>query len=345
MNKDIDQGGAVVLHKDQTPQPVAVPSTEVMGVASIFDIDPRQFKAGLKRRKKNRDALMEWIKEALVEGTDWGRLHVVKRDKCNKGKYCDNQYHFSKPSLWKPGAEKIVGMMNLRAEYPAADEWLKKILKGDQLNQIGFVCNLVNKDGAIVSSGVGMRQLNNDDGDANKAFKMAKKSALIDAVLGAGGLSEVFTQDVEDMDPDKIGAQDPYNPSEEPSGEHFANKPANPISTHCPIGKEWKGKPWGQVDDGFLSWIILKVDDKPELVAAATAELGKRGSKNQATQDRELDEHIEKTSGKKLGDFARELTLATNIDQIITLKDEIPAEFEPSLRAFIATRERELGPQ
>jgi hypothetical protein len=343
MSKDIDQGGAVVLHQEQPPQPVAVPTTEVMGVASIFDIEPRQFKAGLKRRKTNRDALMEWIKEALVEGTDWGRLHVVKRDQCNKGKYCDNPYHFSKPSLWKPGAEKIVGMMNLRAEYPAADEWLKKILKGDQLDQIGFVCNLVNKDGAIVSSGVGMRRLA-DDGDANKAFKMAKKSALIDAVLGAGGLSEVFTQDVEDMDPDKIGAQDPYNPSEEPSGQHFANKPSNPISTHCPIGKEWKGKLWSEVDKGFLSWIIMKVDDKPELVQAATAELGKRGDPTQESADREIDERIE-NSTKRLGDYARELTLATNIDEILELKAQIPEEFEPSLRIFIATRERELGPK
>jgi hypothetical protein len=41
--------------------------------------------------------------------------------------------------------------------------------------------------------------LSQDDGDINKALKMAIKSAHIDATLRMAGLSEVFTQDIEDM--------------------------------------------------------------------------------------------------------------------------------------------------
>jgi hypothetical protein len=37
--------------------------------------------------------------------------------------------------------------------------------------------------------------------DPNKAFKMAEKSALIDATLRLAGLSEMFTQDLEDKPP------------------------------------------------------------------------------------------------------------------------------------------------
>src|SRR4030095_3163710 len=38
-----------------------------------------------------------------------------------------------------------------------------------------------------------------DFGDVNKTLKMAQKSAQTDAVLRFAGLSEIFTQDLEDM--------------------------------------------------------------------------------------------------------------------------------------------------
>lgn len=49
------------------------------------------------------------------------------------------------------------------------------------------------------ADGVGARSLEQDYGDLNKALKMAEKSAHIDATLRMAGLSEVFTQDLEDM--------------------------------------------------------------------------------------------------------------------------------------------------
>jgi hypothetical protein len=49
-----------------------------------------------------------------------------------------------------------------------------------------------------VAEGVGARSLAQDYGDVNKALKMAEKSAHIDATLRLAGLSEVFTQDIED---------------------------------------------------------------------------------------------------------------------------------------------------
>ncbi len=47
----------------------------------------------------------------------------------------------------------------------------------------------------------------------------------------------------------------------------------------------------------------------------------------------------------KIGDYARELAIAKTLDQVIAVKDELPDEFEPGLRAFIQEREAELGPQ
>ena len=51
----------------------------------------------------------------------------------------------------------------------------------------------------MVGEGRGARSLKKDGGDANKAIKMAEKSAMIDAVLRTGALSEVYTQDIEDL--------------------------------------------------------------------------------------------------------------------------------------------------
>ena len=52
---------------------------------------------------------------------------------------------------------------------------------------------------SAAADGVGARSLKQDYGDINKSLKMAEKSAHIDATLRMAGLSEVFTQDIEDM--------------------------------------------------------------------------------------------------------------------------------------------------
>lgn len=51
-----------------------------------------------------------------------------------------------------------------------------------------------------MGEGRGSRCLKQDGGDTNKALKMSEKSALIDAILRTGALSEVFTQDLGDPD-------------------------------------------------------------------------------------------------------------------------------------------------
>lgn len=344
MNHAQKDGELVVLET-----PVSEPvNTQPLAVRSTFDIAPQQFAAGLARRKKNRKALITWIQEELVEGTDWGRIHVIKKEQCNDGKYCQNPYHFSKPSLWKPGAEKIVGMMGLKSAWPNLARYEDAVLEGRAIEQLLLRCELVNDAGLVVSTGIGARALKDDYGDLNKGFKMAKKSALVDAVLNCAGLSEIFTQDVEDMDPEKIapGAQDPFNPTAEPTAQHFPQGNQKPVSTHCPIGKEWKGQPWELVDEGFLDWIIMKIDDKPDILEAAKKEKFRRYPEDvAAVEDRAERNTTRGSAGKKLADYARELGEAKNIDQIQVIKDELPADYEPGLRNYIASREEELGPR
>jgi len=167
--------------------------------ANPLDLPATTFQEGLDRRKQNRAALMAWIRDALVDGSDYGKVHVVNRSKCQAGKNCQNPNHFSKSSLFKPGAEKICGMLGVTVRYPSLPEYEKAALAGTNLNQIIIRCEIVDGSGRVVADGVGARIVSQDNGDINKSLKMAEKSAHVDATLRMAGLSEVFTQDIEDM--------------------------------------------------------------------------------------------------------------------------------------------------
>jgi hypothetical protein len=162
--------------------------------AAWMDQEPKDLQAALDVRAENRKVLLGWIRDSLKEGTDYGRIHFAKN--CDNKHACQNMAHFSKPSLWKAGAEKIAGMLGFRATWPDLHEELADVKKGSKF--ITLRCRLVTQSDELVSEGVGARSLDQDYGDANKSLKMAKKSSLIDAVLNAAGLSEVFTQDLSD---------------------------------------------------------------------------------------------------------------------------------------------------
>jgi hypothetical protein len=155
------------------------------------------------------------IRTALIDGHDFGTVPGIK-----------------KPSLFKPGGEKICMLFGLNPEY----EFLEKT---NDYNK-GFFsydvrCTLY-KNGNPVAQGLGNcnskekkyrwnnvktvpddykgpvveetnrwgqtnYKIENPDiySQVNTILKMAKKRAFIDAVLQVASLSDLFTQDVEDM--------------------------------------------------------------------------------------------------------------------------------------------------
>ncbi len=179
---------------------------------SPLDWPVEMFTQALDRREINRKALLKWIESNLQHGVDYGQIHVVGKDKCQyakKGRQqdCTNKYHWSKPSLWKPGAEKICGMMGIIPRFPNLDEYEKAVLQGRDIKVIILKCELHTPSGFIAAEGSGARRVDQDKGDINKSLKMAEKSAHIDATLRIVGLSEIFTQDLEDMLKDKHDIQ------------------------------------------------------------------------------------------------------------------------------------------
>jgi len=215
-----DARAAVPEARALAPQPVA---------ASPLDLPAAQFRSGLARRKENRAALMEWVRGALVEGGDYGRIHVVGKSKCRLGNRCQDPAHFSKPSLFKPGAEKICGMLGVTVHYPTLPDYEQSALCGVRLHQVILRCEIQDASGRVVADGVGARALEQDYGDINKALKMAEKSAHIDATLRMAGLSEVFTQDLEDMAPKGGYPQAGAPVASSPSPEAGASRGSGPV--------------------------------------------------------------------------------------------------------------------
>lgn len=109
----------------------------------------------------------------------------------------------SKPTLLKPGAEKLLMLMGLRSEFEIADstrDWEKGFF------QYQVKCKLIKGD-LVVTEGMGScnskeKKYTKQDPFSidNTILKMAKKRSLVDAALLVGSLSDIFTQDLEDID-------------------------------------------------------------------------------------------------------------------------------------------------
>lgn len=116
-------------------------------------------------------------------------------EKVNKVMVPGSDYHTinGKKSLAKGGAEKIASIFSWTAVFDR-DTAMADAFQ-DVKGLIGYVCNLY-KDSAQVGQGRGAATLGGNKNDPNKTVKMAQKSAFIDAVLRASGLSDFFTQDL-----------------------------------------------------------------------------------------------------------------------------------------------------
>jgi len=205
--------------------------------------------ATLEQELKAVRAFQATVKKLLVEGHDFGVIPGTQ-----------------KPTLLKPGAEKIDKILHLADTYEVLnqiDDWQKGFFHYE------FKCRLiVIGTDVVVSEGMGScnsmeskyryrwvfesglprdidketlptkkvrvkgnwtstYRIDNDDPYtlANTILKMAKKRAHIDATLSAGRLSDVFTQDIEDMPhiADEIPSEETQE-SQSSSKEHWCEK-------------------------------------------------------------------------------------------------------------------------
>jgi hypothetical protein len=158
---------------------------------AVPDVFP-DFAISLEEANRRVKMLQEFVREHMVEGEDYGVVPGTN----------------AKPTLFKPGAEKLNAIFGLA---PVVDI-TNRVEDWDN----GFVAyevkvTLVNKRTTNVEAeGIGScnsreRRYKNQDAAniANTILKMSKKRALIDATLSATRASGMFTQDLEDMEVDR----------------------------------------------------------------------------------------------------------------------------------------------
>jgi len=191
----------------------AAAATPVTAPALVPDVvaeglvlgNPEALAAQLESFSKARELLVDWLFNRLVAGVDFMLIHRrvgprnAKTDCPNKadakGSVCPTCG--GKATLCKPGSEKLCGLLQLRPRFKRDVETWEML--GGEAGLMTLVCELVTPAGVVVAEGRGARHRDQDFGDVNKAVKMCQKSAQTDAVLRCAGLSELFTQDLEDM--------------------------------------------------------------------------------------------------------------------------------------------------
>jgi len=167
--------------------------------------NPEALAAQLESFSKARGLFVDWLFNRLVAGIDYMVIHR-KVGPRNAKTPCPNATNATgatcptcggKATLCKPGSEKICGLLQLRPRFRRDVETWEML--GGEAGLMTLVCELVTTAGVVVAEGRGARHRDQDFGDVNKAVKMCQKSAQTDAVLRCAGLSEIFTQDLEDM--------------------------------------------------------------------------------------------------------------------------------------------------
>jgi hypothetical protein len=133
-----------------------------------------------------RALLARYIRATFKPGLHFGIIPV-------------NGQETSKPTLLKPGAEMICLLFGWRARF-SADLPILQMYGPGITGTFALVCELIVRQGQVVGQGRGVAELRETSmTSANMAVKLAEKRAYVDAVLRAAGLSQYFTQDLEDM--------------------------------------------------------------------------------------------------------------------------------------------------
>lgn len=174
--------------KIETPGKIS--ETNVAHPSKDFNID-----SFIEKRK-------EFITKAnaiMVEGKDFHNIPVKDKN--------GNVIKISK-SMAKGGAEKVANIFGWQAKF-TKDADAIEMLKVPGM--VAFICDL-EKDGKFMGQGRGAAILSKNMGDPNKTLKMAQKSSFIDAVIRASGLSDFFTQDLEDMNVSDLTPQSAAQP-------------------------------------------------------------------------------------------------------------------------------------
>jgi hypothetical protein len=194
------------------------------------DVVP-EFAITISEARQRTKMLQKFVKDMMIADVDYGII-----------KGC------VKPSLLKPGAEKLCEIFGFSKQV----EILNRIEDWDKgLFHYEVKVILTNKrSGVIEAEGIGCcnsreKKFKNQDSFSivNTLLKMAKKRALVDAVLSATRSSGLFTQDIEEM-----------NFNDEPQTPKSSVKPVPTITKQSPkpLSKEQQKEIFAVIRQGRI---------------------------------------------------------------------------------------------
>lgn len=151
--------------------------------------------------KRQVNLIQQIMKDVMQEGQHYGVIPGCGKKAC----------------LLKPGAEKISLTFKLRPVIGNGDIIIGNLPNGHK--EYTVHCHILNYTGVEMATGIGScstmekkfryrknyttqkQEENPDIADVyNTVLKMAKKRAYVDGILSATAASDIFTQDLEDMD-------------------------------------------------------------------------------------------------------------------------------------------------
>jgi len=150
---------------------------------------------GAEAMKEINNEKMTFIKDVMKDGHDFGVIPG-----------CGN-----KPSLLKPGAEKLLQVYGYGSKMEKIEE--SDIEEGNRY-EVTYKCTIIHKASSKTMAECEGSTCSEEKKNwasqprklKNTMRKMAQKRAFVGATLFATGCSDVFTQDVEDM-PEAFGAK------------------------------------------------------------------------------------------------------------------------------------------
>ncbi|HRR29065.1 MAG TPA: hypothetical protein P5270_06850 [Victivallales bacterium] len=226
-------------------------------------------------------AFQEIVKEQLKEGEDYGRVPGVQ-----------------KPFLFKSGAEKILSILGVVYDEPEYTEtWGKVEVEGIEIPYYEVVCKVKARvNGEIVGFGVGScNSLEKKYCYKDKTFqtdpihyyslkntilKMAEKKAKVDLALHIGALSNIFTQDEDNVEPETEQTSTTKNaPTKKQIG--FLFKLLEEKKAYTELVKKAVQVAKVRVEKGADNTDIVKVDGSFKEVSEAIDILTKANTENE----------------------------------------------------------------
>ena len=245
--------------------------------ANLSVIDTMNLQA-VQQTMQKISAFQSVVKNTLKDGHDYGTIPGTG----------------SKPTLLKPGAEKILMLIGLTSEY--------EIVTKVEDYETGFFaytirCHIL-RQGLKITEGLGhantreKRYVSGKQQDAytlaNTVLKMAKKRSQVDAALTVAALSEIFTQDLEDM-PEMAIQSRPSN------RDNQGKEPGDVVLT---FGK-FKGvsiKELYAKDKGYFNW-LLKNNDKMKDICQAYLDSLKNQQQEQQQEQQQAQQEQQPANG------------------------------------------------